>query len=221
MSRPVDPRSDGLFPLEALCDVVALQVVAARQPQEFWMHRRHLLHQVDAVTEGPVMIRRRKKRDQIEPHRSGPWNSHDQVVVRGHRRLPGLERKAVLLPLAREPADRRRCRGHARLIVHQANGDGNPSAVGLGVKGAGIARLRSHRNAPVAVVLQAGRRSLRRRAHAYLQAARQRRARARLLVDRNLHNRVSTRHQRPVRQRSPASADGAVADQLGVETSVI
>ena len=174
--------------------MVALQVVAARQAQELWVHRRQLLHQVDAVAEGPVMIRRRKERDQVEPHCRGPRNGQNQMVVRGHRRLPGLERKVVLLPLARKPADRGHGRGHACLIVHQADGDGNPGAIGLGVERAGITCLRPHCNAPVAVILDAGRRGIRRRAHAHFDAARQRRAWPGLLIDRNFHNGVSARH---------------------------
>jgi hypothetical protein len=67
----VDQRADGLLPIEALGDVVALKIVAAGEAQEGRMHGGQLLHQVDAVAVGAVLIGGREERDEVEPEGAG------------------------------------------------------------------------------------------------------------------------------------------------------
>ena len=63
VGRTIDPWADGLLPLEAFGDVVAFQIIAARQPQELWAHGSQLLHQVGAQPVGAIMVGRREDRD--------------------------------------------------------------------------------------------------------------------------------------------------------------
>ena len=86
MGGPVDERTDGLLPVEALVDVVAFKVVAAGEAQELRMHRRHLLHQVDAEAVGAIVISGREKRDELHPERAGVTGGDHEVI-----RCRGLE----------------------------------------------------------------------------------------------------------------------------------
>ena len=59
------------FQSKRVGDGVAFQVVAAGQAQERRLHVRQLLHQVDAVAVGRLLIGRREQRDQVQPDRAG------------------------------------------------------------------------------------------------------------------------------------------------------
>src|SRR6202041_4065236 len=92
----VHKRPDRLLPLVALRNVITLEVVAARQAQKLRMHRGKLFHNVDAVAVGPVMIRRRKERNEIEPNGCGMSDGQLEMIVGGSRDLTSLQREAVL-----------------------------------------------------------------------------------------------------------------------------
>ncbi len=66
----VDERADGLLPIKAVGDAIALEIVAAGEAQEGRVHGRELLHQVNAVAVDAVVIGGREERDQAEPHRA-------------------------------------------------------------------------------------------------------------------------------------------------------
>ena len=67
MRGSIDQRHDGLLPFKAIGDMIALQIVAAREAQERWMHRSQLFHQIDAIAVRTIMVCRWKQGDEIEP----------------------------------------------------------------------------------------------------------------------------------------------------------
>ena len=81
MPGAVDPRADGLLPVEAVGDVFALKIVAAGQAQEVGMHGGEQIHDVGAIAVGAIVVGGRKERDEIEP--DGGWlrDGEDEVVI--------------------------------------------------------------------------------------------------------------------------------------------
>ena len=90
----VDERADGLLPLEALVDVVAFEVVAAGETEEGGMHGGELLHEVDAVAVGGVLVGGREERDEREPGGAGVLDGELEMVVGGGVRAPVLRVKS-------------------------------------------------------------------------------------------------------------------------------
>ena len=164
---------------------------------------------------------RRKQGNQIEPDRRRARNGEKQMIVGGHRHLRGFEGEAVLLPLRGHAGDGRARRGRPRLIIHYAHRNRNAGAVGLRIERPRVSGMRPHRDAPVAVVLHAGRRGLGGRSHGDFETPGQRGAGAGLVIRRKLHLGVAAGHDCPVTERAPPLRQGAVADQFGVQAAVV
>src|ERR1035438_5603855 len=103
VGRTIHQRANGLLPLESFRDVIAFQIVAARKAQERWVERSHFLRQVDPVPMRPIMKRGRKQRYNFKPDCCRRRDSKLEMVVPTNRRLAGLERERILLPIAGQP----------------------------------------------------------------------------------------------------------------------
>src|SRR6185312_6784623 len=67
MSSSIDQRANRFLPLIAFADVVAFEVVAAGEAEEFGVERGEFLHQVDALAIRLIPVSGREERDQREP----------------------------------------------------------------------------------------------------------------------------------------------------------
>ena len=61
VGRAIHQGADGLLPFIALVDVVALEIIASGEAEKRRLHRRQLLHQVDAISVVPVVVGGRKQ----------------------------------------------------------------------------------------------------------------------------------------------------------------
>jgi hypothetical protein len=102
MGRTVDERADGLLPFKVFVQVVALQIVAAGEAEEGWVHGGELFHQVDALAVGFAFVGRREERYEREPGGSGMLYQKFQMVVGRGDECAGFESEVVLLPGAAE-----------------------------------------------------------------------------------------------------------------------
>src|SRR5450631_4720237 len=98
MRRPVNERPDRLLPFVAFVDVIAFNIVAPGKPQELRMQGSELLHHVDAKTVWLILVGRRKKRNQREPYGPRMFRQKLQMIIRGSRQCPSLQRENVSLP---------------------------------------------------------------------------------------------------------------------------
>ena len=85
--------------------VVAFEIVAAGEAEEGWMHGGELLHEVDAVAVGGVVVGGREEGDEGEPGGAGVLHQEFEVVVGGGCEGAGFESEGV------SAARRRRARG--------------------------------------------------------------------------------------------------------------
>ena len=76
----VDEWAEGVLPVEALVDLVALKIVAAGQAQELRVHSRHQLHDVGAVAVLAVLVGRRKERDERDPELAGVTCGDEEMI---------------------------------------------------------------------------------------------------------------------------------------------
>ena len=152
MSGPIHQWADGLLPIEALVDVVALEIIPAGEAQKGGVHRRHLLHQINAKSVGAVVIGWRKQRNEIEPEGAGMRNGQGEMIGGRRRNIAGLERE---LSTASTP-----CLNPRRLRLRPALPLSSPTRLivtgpmsagrGLGVERPFVFSVGANRNAPVA-----------------------------------------------------------------------
>ena len=141
-------------------DLIAFEIVAAGEPQELRPHVDEHLQQVGAEAVGLVPEGRRKQRDQAEPDRSGTIDGQDEARLCGRRerwRSSASLRYCFHVCVRPEHPSG----GVRRLAVFALDRDGDRSGEArrrLREERRAIAGVRPDRNAPVALVGDAGRR---------------------------------------------------------------
>jgi len=126
------------------------------QAQKLGMHRRQLLHKVDTIAVHAILVSWREERNQFEPNGCRFRNGEQQVIVRTYRNHAGLQRIAVLFPLAGNSRNSGLCCDNAAQIVDQADGNGNARTIGLRPERARVSGAGTNRDSPVAFVFDSG-----------------------------------------------------------------
>src|SRR5271165_6437745 len=99
MGGPVDQGADHFLPIEALGDVVALEIVSAGKAQKRRVHGSHFFHKVDAVAVDAIVVGGREEGYKIEPESAGMADGDSKMVGGGWLDCSGFEREFVLLPI--------------------------------------------------------------------------------------------------------------------------
>ncbi len=219
----IDPGADCLLPLEALGDVIALEIIAAGQAQEFGMHGGQQIHQIGAETFLTIAVGWREDRDEAEMESAGLVGDQLEVIFCADGRDgAGLQREFVLLPVAGDGRNGGLGQHGACAVADQARCDrASESAIGFGIKRALIGFVAAHRHAPVAGVGDAGLVLRVGLLDGDLQAARDGLAGAGALVDLHGGLCVALLHEHPSMRAVGVVHEGAVADQLGIEAAIV
>jgi len=218
----VDERAKGLLPLEALVDVVAFKVVAAGEAKEGGVHGSELLHEVDAVAVGGVVVGWGEEGDEREPGGTGVVEENFEMVCGRQDERTGLEVEVVLVPVGGEGRDGGGGVDGSGVVVDETDGDGPDSvAVGFGVEGAMVGGVWMERHAPVAVVEKAGGGVGAGCVDGELEAACEGGAGPSGLVGSDVGVCVAVLEEGPVADAAPIGQEGAIVDEFGVEAAVV
>ncbi len=158
VAGPLGDVADGLLPIEAGLDGVALEVVAAGKAQEGGLEVRQKLHDVFAIAVRPVVEGGRKERDHAEPDGAfGGGGQHQAVFGGGSGVGAGGEHGFVLLPGSGEGGGVGGGVDRGTICAHQLERDGSfEVGAGLGIERGTVARGRSNGNSPEALVGDSG-----------------------------------------------------------------
>ncbi|SPE36184.1 hypothetical protein SBA6_520010 [Candidatus Sulfopaludibacter sp. SbA6] len=92
------------FEASSQASLIAAILERDRKSEKSRFHVGEELHDVFAVAVGPVVPSRRKKRDHVEPDRTGAGGRNHQAVLRGRRGFSGSrQRHIVLFPVLGDP----------------------------------------------------------------------------------------------------------------------
>ncbi len=116
VARSLIGIADGALPVEAVAEIIALEVVAAGEAQELRLHPAHHLHEILAESVRPVVERLREEHRFAQVIRSLIVGSDDKAcVLRGLDLFGHGQLEALLLPVLPESVDL--CGGKDRLAV--------------------------------------------------------------------------------------------------------
>ena len=220
--RTVDKRADSLLPLEALVDVVALEIVAAGETEELRMHGGHFFHQIGAKAVGSIVVGGREQRDELQPKGSVVSSSDGKVV--GGRGLngAGFELEGVLLPVRGEAGDGGSRNGFAGVVADETDGDGTDGCrVGFGVEGAVVGSVGAKGHTPPAVVEHTGLVAPIGLGDLDFEACRKRSAGPGSFVVGHFRDGIAIFDEIPGMNTTPVAAESAVADHLGIEATIV
>src|SRR5262249_16883478 len=99
VSRPLFQRTDGRLPVKTIIVIWSFQVIAARETEKAWFQARQELHQVRTVAVLPVLVSRRKQRNQTEPDCTWSAGGDHETIRRGGSQFSRLQCGRVFLPL--------------------------------------------------------------------------------------------------------------------------
>lgn len=119
--RAIFNRPERLLPRKAFAGSIAFEVIAIGEAQELRVHVRQQLHDVLAQAVVAVVPRRRKKRNEAEPNRSGLIERDGESCLSRGRDVAGLERHLKLLPLGGEACNFSRVINRVVIVVHDRN----------------------------------------------------------------------------------------------------
>src|ERR1700735_5454802 len=123
MGWAIDQCTEGILPRVAVLNVVAFEIVSTGQAQERGLHGGKLLHQVDAVSVGPVFVGGRKERDKIDPYNAWMGDAQAEMILTGSGNAAGLERKFVTVPVRGERSARGARDNFAAVVVGERDCD--------------------------------------------------------------------------------------------------
>ena len=215
-------RADGLLPIETGFEGVAFDVIAAGKTEEGWLHAGQHLHDVNTIAVGPVVKRRRKEGDQIEPHRARLVDGEDEPRFGGGRDAACFQCDGVQLPPGAEARNFDLGERGRAVVAFDGNLDwAFETRGGARVKRGAIFRMRLDRDAPITVVRNARPARLRSGGRVQAQAVGEDVIERRGVIQSDGCRRARSLHHRPVDRRPGVVQEGAVLDQFGVQAAIV
>src|SRR4051812_28211365 len=168
------------------------------------------------------MVSGREERYQLDPKSAGVGRGDGEVVRSRGLNRARFQGEGVLLPFGVHAADRGGCERLSRVIAYETDGDWSERGrIGFGVKGSVVSGVGMEVISPPAGIENSGRALRVRLGDLDFLTGSQSGAGAAGWIMNHFRDRVSALIEVPVVNAAPVADEGAVADHLSVEPSVI